>query len=93
MVGRFAKTHGSLAEDDGTDHLLGDEAAASEVVFKRLHVACVQRLCLGNFVEVAVLAALVAARRVCVIFIIFITAGSCVTSAPAVGPGRQLTTA
>jgi hypothetical protein len=32
-----------VVEDDA-DHLLRDEAAASEVVFKRVHVACVQRL-------------------------------------------------
>ena len=35
-----------MVEDDA-DHLLRDEATASEVVFKRVHVACVQRLRLG----------------------------------------------
>jgi hypothetical protein len=35
-----------VVEDDA-DHRLRDEAAASEVVFKRVQIACVQRLRLG----------------------------------------------
>ena len=52
-MGRVARAVGmmprELVEDDGADHLLRDEAAASKVVFKRLLVACVQRLRLGKF--------------------------------------------